>query len=177
MDGRIINILSFWFAEENSKLWFISTDEFDAKITDQYENIWNQAAKGKLDDWKTTADGALALVIVLDQFPLNMYRNQAKRYSSEAKAREISSYAIAHNLHQKIDKNRLSFLFLPFMHSENIKDQEYSIELFQANGLDDNYAKHHHDIVQRFGRFPHRNVDLGRESTAEEIEHLKHTDW
>lgn len=180
MTDVIINdILSFWFSEQAAPLWFVSTPEFDQQIKNQYEKVWQDAADGKLDDWKETAEGALALVIVLDQFPLNMYRGDGKRYSTEAKAREVARYAIDNKLAQQLPDRQLAFLYLPFMHSEDINDQRYAIELYDAAGLIENakFAHHHHDVVARFGRFPHRNQELGRVSSAEELEYLKTANW
>lgn len=172
-------IIDFWFSNDVSALWFKSTDEFDAQLKDQFESLWQQAANGDLDNWKTTAEGALALVIILDQFPLNMFRGDAKRYSTEAKSREIAQYAIDNKLDDSLINKQLSFLYLPFMHSEDLNDQQTSIELFEKAGLTDNakYARHHYGVVERFGRFPHRNIELGRKSTEEEIEYLKHANW
>lgn len=178
-DSKITDILDFWFSEHAKPLWFVSTPEFDEEIRQQFEQIWLDAAKGDLDHWRETAKGSLALVIVLDQFPLNMYRGDGKRYSTEAKARDIASYAIEHKLAEQLQAPELALLYLPFMHSEDIKDQNYAIELYDAAGLTENakFARHHHGVVARFGRFPHRNEELGRVSTTEELEYLKTANW
>lgn len=180
MSNTLINrLLDYWFSAEVSALWFKSTDEFDAELTQRYELIWQQARDGLLDHWKQSAEGAVALVIILDQLPLNMFRGQAKRYSTEAKSREIAHYAIKHDFIINMPKKHQAFLYLPFMHSEDLSDQQLGIDLFAAAGLKDNvkYARHHYDVVERFGRFPHRNKELSRESTPEEIEYLKTANW
>lgn len=175
----IDEILVLWFSDEVKALWFKSTDDFDAQLTKSYETVWQQAADGLLDHWKETANGAVALVIILDQFPLNMFRGQAKSFSTEAKSRDIARYAIDKKLDIDLNQGQKAFLYLPFMHSEDLQDQQKSIDLFVAAGLDDNakYAKHHYGVVERFGRFPHRNEALGRESTEEEMAYLKTANW
>ncbi len=175
----IHDILNFWFADEVAPFWFQSTAEFDAQLKQRYELVWQQAVDGLLDHWQHNPDGALALVIVLDQFPLNMFRGQGKRYSSEAKARTIADFAIDKGFDQQLSAQQQAFLYLPFMHSESITDQQKSIALYDAAGLDVNakFARHHYDVIKRFGRFPHRNKELNRRSTPEEIAYLKTANW
>lgn len=164
-------VLGFWFAPGMEKCWFGSTAELDARIRDRFEELWRDAAAGRLADWQADADGALALVIVLDQFPLNMFRGRPESFSTEEASRQVADRAIARGLDGELDRVRLPFLYLPFMHSEELADQARSVRLFEQAGLDDNlrFARHHRDIVARFGRFPHRNAILGRHSTAEEL--------
>ena len=121
-----------------------------------------------------TADGALALVIVLDQFPLNMYRGEARAFATEALARQVADRALARGYDQELAAVEKAFLYMPFMHSENLMDQDRCVSLYEAAGLEDNlrFARHHREIVRRFGRFPHRNRSLGRSSTAEEEAYL-----
>lgn len=168
-------ILDFWFSPEVSKRWFDSTPEFDQGLRQDYEDLWQRARRGELDHWRQSADGCLALVIVLDQFPLNMFRGRARGFATEAQSREVARGALARGFDRELPVERRAFLYMPFMHSEDSADQELSVELFAQPGLEKSYrfAKHHRDIVARFGRFPHRNTVLGRESTAEEIEYLK----
>lgn len=163
------DILDFWFDPRNRKAWFQSTPAFDRAICDHFESTWQQAAAGRLADWEDSASGALALVIVLDQFPLNMYRDQARAYSTESAARAVSARALERGWDADLDDDQRLFLYLPWMHSESLQDQQRCLELFGQAGMDDRFAKHHHGIVSRFGRFPHRNEVLGRPSTAEEI--------
>lgn len=178
-DDLIQEILEFWFSEEVRARWFNSTPEFDDQLRDQYESIWQLARCGTYDFWAQEANSALALVIVLDQFPLNMFRQDARQYSTESHARRIASEAIDLGLDMKLQPVQQAFLYLPFMHSESLLDQMRSLQLYEDAGLEDNlrFARHHHDVVKRFGRFPHRNAALGRESTNEEIEYLKTAKW
>ncbi|KPJ93506.1 MAG: hypothetical protein AMJ53_07125 [Gammaproteobacteria bacterium SG8_11] len=172
---NVINeIVSFWFSEPVKKLWFNSTPEFDAELKDKFLYIVERAERGEMDHWAEQAHGALALAIILDQFPLNIFRHQARSFATEAKARQVAGHAIANGLDQTLSNEQKVFLYLPFMHSENLEDQDKSVELFESAGLSENlrYAKHHRDIVRRFGRFPHRNKILGRQSTTEEVAYL-----
>jgi len=164
-------VLEFWFGEAARKRWFRSTPVFDSKIREQFENTWQAARDGRLADWEKTAAGALALVIVLDQFPLNMYRNQALGFATEAVSREVAARAIDHDFDSLMTAEQKAFLYLPFMHSEDLRDQDRSVALFTAAGLEDNlkWARHHREIIARFGRFPHRNAILDRTSTADEL--------
>ena len=168
------DILDFWFAEEMRSKWFASTPQLDAAIKEQFEPVWEAALCGELDDWLNSAEGCLALAIILDQLPLNMFRGMVKSFSSEARSREVARHAIEQGFNKQIDPARLAFLYMPFMHSENLADQDLSVTLYEAAGLKDNvrFAQHHRDIVRRFGRFPHRNTILGRASTPEELDYL-----
>ncbi len=168
------DIIEFWFAADTRKLWFDSTPEFDAELRERFLPTWQQARDGELDDWMQTADGCVALAIVLDQFPLNMFRGSAESYSTEGRASEVARVAIDRGLDQGLETERKAFLYLPFMHSEDLEDQQLALRLFDQPGLESNlrFAHHHHDIVARFGRFPHRNAALGRDSTEAEIAYL-----
>lgn len=163
-------VLDFWFSAEVRPLWFRSTPEFDAAIRQRFEGTWQAARDGELAHWEVAARGALALVIVLDQFPLNMYRDEGLSFSTEALAREVARRAIDRGWDRELEEAGKAFLYLPFMHSENLADQERSVALYQAAGLEHNlrFARHHREIVRRFGRFPHRNAALGRDCTEEE---------
>ncbi len=168
------SIVDFWFSDAVSKLWFKSTPEFDHRLRDEYENRWRQARDGELDGWRDSAVGCLALVILLDQFPLNMFRGDARSYSTEAASREVARHALEHGFDRELEGKQRAFLYMPFMHSETLEDQELALRLFDQPGLEDNlrFARHHHDIIKRFGRFPHRNDALGRASTPAENEYL-----
>jgi len=172
------DIIQFWYSEPMNKHWFASTRTIDALIRERFESLWQQAACGELNSWLNTPEGCLALCIVLDQFPLNMYRNQPLSFSTEQQAIRVCKQAIAQNFHQQLPKSRLAFLFMPLMHSENLDDQALSIKMFDEAGLTDNakFARHHQNIVKRFGRFPHRNAILGRDSTQEEMDWLNSDD-
>lgn len=168
-------ILDFWFSERVRPLWFGSTPEFDTEVRDRFEAIWSEARDGELADWDSDARGALALVIVLDQFPLNMYRDQGLSFSTEAMSRKVARRAIDRGWDNELDEAGKAFLYLPFMHSEHLADQDRAVTLYEAAGMKDNvrFANHHRDIVRRFGRFPHRNAALGRECTEEERQWLQ----
>lgn len=167
-------VLDFWYADAMRKQWFASTPALDAEIRQRFESTWNAARLGELDRWLDQAESALALIIVLDQFPLNMFRGEAKSFATEAQAIAAAKHAISLDYPRQIPRERVAFMYLPLMHSERLADQELCVRLFEAAGLVENarFARHHYDIVQRFGRFPHRNAILGRESTPDEIAYL-----
>jgi uncharacterized protein (DUF924 family) len=162
-------ILAFWRAAGHDR-WYARDDAFDAEIRERYLDLWRKAAGGGLSSWERSDNGALALVIVLDQFPRNMFRGDARTYASDALAREVARRAIERGVDSRIDPDLLEFLYLPFMHSEHLPDQLRCIELFRNVGNTEQlkYAEHHADIISRFGRFPHRNRILGRTTTPDE---------
>ena len=167
-------VVDFWFSDEVSKLWFQSTPEFDQLLTDRFEETWQQASRGELDHWMDTATGCLALAIVLDQFPLNMYRDSALGYSTEAKSREVAAHAIERGFDKTLPIEQRAFLYRPYQHSESLEDQDLALHLFDQPGLEAalRFSRHHRAIIEKFGRFPHRNETLGRDSSAAEIEYL-----
>lgn len=167
-------VIEFWFSEPANKQWFKSTPKFDAEILSKYHLTWVQASNNQLDHWQDTAESCLALIIVLDQFPLNMFRGTAKSFSTEAKAISVSRTAISNGFDKLLSTTQLSFLYMPFMHSENLEDQNYSVKLFEQAELESNirFAKHHRSIIEKFGRFPHRNEILKRSNTSEELVYL-----
>lgn len=167
-------IINFWFSDAVKKLWFNSIPEFDQALYERFHRLYRRAANDELSDWENTPQGALALAIILDQFPLNMFRGKPESFATEAKARAVSKRAIEQGFDEVLPKEQKAFLYMPLMHSENLADQERSVELFEKAGLDKNlrFARHHRDLIRRFGRFPHRNAVLGRESTPEEVDYL-----
>jgi uncharacterized protein (DUF924 family) len=167
-------ILTFWFAPGVQPLWFAATPDFDEQLRGRFLATYRAAAADQLTDWDATAEGALALVIVLDQFPLNLFRGQPESFATEAAARAVTDRAIAQGFDQALPPEQRQFLYLPFMHSETWADQERSVALYQQPGLEDSlhFARHHADLIRRFGRFPHRNAILGRPSTPEEDAYL-----
>ncbi len=171
-------LVQFWFSEPVQPLWFNATAEFDAELRAEYLPTYQAALNGKLAHWADTAEGALALVICLDQLPLNMFRGQVESFAGEAPARQVAATAIAQGLDQVLEKAQKPFLYMPYMHSESLVDQQQALVLFEQAGLHDNmnWLKHHHDIVARFGRFPHRNAILDRLSTEEELTWLASDD-
>ncbi|XIA67635.1 DUF924 family protein [Bradyrhizobium sp. TZ2] len=162
-------ILAFW-RDAGPDRWYTPDDAFDADVHRRFLDLWQKASTGELSSWETSDDGALALVIVLDQFPRNMFRGDAQTYASDALAREVANRAISRGVDARIDPHLREFLYLPFMHSEHLQDQLRCIELSRKAGLAESvkWAEHHADIIRRFGRFPHRNRILGRTTTPEE---------
>ncbi len=169
-----IEVIDYWYSNRVRCYWFSSTPELDLEILEKFERIWETAVQGELDGWRDTALGSLALILIFDQFPLNMFRGKVKSFQTEENAIVVAREAIKNNYVSQLNKEQLAFLFMPFMHSEQLEDQNLAVELFSENGLEENldFAKHHRAIVRKFGRFPHRNEILGRESTVEELEYL-----
>ena len=169
------DVLDFWFSDDAEALWFRSTKAFDHQISLNFESLWRQGRDGQLSSWEQTPEGSLALVILLDQLPLNMFRDQPQGFSTEQASRDIAHRAIENSFDEQLDDRQRRFLYMPFMHSERLSDQNRSVALLEAAGMTESlrWAKHHRDIVARFGRFPHRNQILGRESTREELEWLE----
>jgi uncharacterized protein (DUF924 family) len=167
-------ILKYWFSDAVKPYWFSSTTELDTEMKDKFLTLWEQTKAGEKNHWKDSADGCLALCIVLDQLPLNMFRDNPKSFSTEQQAIEITKVAIQDELDIKIDNDQVSFLYMPLMHSEKLADQNLSVVCFEKAKLEGNirFAKHHRDIIEQFGRFPHRNKILGRESTQKELDYL-----
>jgi uncharacterized protein (DUF924 family) len=176
-------VLDFWFGGEGEpgygefrEAWFTKDPEFDRLIRDRFEGLYEAAAAGDLDDWKEDARSCLALVIVLDQFPRNMFRGDPRSYATDRKAQEIAAYAVDRALDRELPEFQRTFLYMPFMHSEDLDHQRRSVELFRTLGGSETdasyYAVRHMEIIERFGRFPHRNEILGRQMTPEEAEFL-----
>ena len=162
-------ILAFW-REAGRERWYKRNDAFDAEVRRRFLALWQQATAGELAAWEDSDDGALALVIVLDQFPRNMFRGTPQAFASDALARDVARRAIAGGADQRVDPVLLEFLYLPFMHSEHLPDQLHCVALFQNTDNAENlkYAGEHADIIRRFGRFPHRNRLLRRDTTPDE---------
>ncbi len=167
-------VIDFWFSERVKPLWFKKKEEFDRKIKERFEPMYLEAKQGKLDKWCNVPHSALALIILLDQFPRNMYRQTPQAFATDRKAVEIAKYAISNNYQQSLTREQEVFLYMPLMHSESKTDQTLCVELFTQLGKKDNlkFARKHQEIIDRFDRFPHRNEILGRESTEAEKEFL-----
>jgi uncharacterized protein (DUF924 family) len=162
-------VVNFW-TDAGSSRWFAKDDAFDADLRAHFEGAHHTAARGGFTEWEETPEGALALVLLLDQFPRNIFRGSAHAFATDPRAREVADRAIARGFDQRFEPALRCFFYLPFEHSEDAQDQARSLALFKALG-DDNYLKYallHRDIIARFGRFPHRNAVLGRVSTEEE---------
>lgn len=168
------SIIDFWYSDRVKLQWFNSTPELDDEIREHYELLWHNAAKGNYNDWCETAVGSLALVIILDQFPLNMFRGKPESFKTESQAVEFAKLAVEKEHDKSLPKDKLAFLYMPLMHSENLDDQDLSVRLFEQADLKEHarFANHHRDIVRRFGRFPHRNAILQRTSSQDELDYL-----
>ena len=171
-----IKIIKFWFEELEPKQWWIKDPEFDQHIRERFLDTHQAAVAGELFSWRKTPEGRLAEVIVIDQFSRNLFREDPRSWQYDGMALILSQEAIACGDDQKLkDHKQLAFLYMPFMHSESHVIHEESIRLFSQPGLEMNldFAHKHKVIIDRFGRYPHRNAVLGRESTAEELEFLQ----
>lgn len=172
-NGTSPEIVSFW-RQAGPDRWFEVDEDFDQTIRSRFLTIHEAAARGDLTAFEETAEGALALLILLDQFPRNMFRNSARAFATDPLARAVANRALARGFDQKTDKTMRPFFYLPFMHSELRADQDRSLRLHEAFGDPERsrYAAIHRDIIVKFGRFPHRNRALGRETTPAEREFL-----
>jgi uncharacterized protein (DUF924 family) len=168
------DVIAFW-REAGPDFWFSKNDAFDERCRTGFFDAHEAAASGKLDDWEETPDGALALVILLDQMPRNMFRGDPRTWATDPLALAIAERALARGFDQQVPRELRQFLYLPFMHAEDLAAQQRSFSIYTAHGDPENlkFAHHHHDIVARFGRFPHRNAVLGRETTPEEAAYLE----
>lgn len=180
--SSIRDILDFWFLPRDHPdhgkvrdFWFNGTPALDAEIRARFGGLLDRAVGGGLDGWRETAEGALALILLCDQFPRNIHRRSARAFSGDGKAIETARIALARGYPIAFPPAVRAFFYMPFQHSEQLADQELCCALFASLGNPDydRYAIDHRNIVARFGRFPHRNEVLGRKSTPEEIEYLK----
>ena len=162
-------IVSFWRAAGPDR-WFKKDTAFDEEIRRRFLDTYEEAAAGRFSDWEQTAPGALALLILLDQFPRNMFRGDAQAFATDPLARAIAAGAIVRGFDSQVPAELRSFFYLPFQHSEDLADQERGIAFYKAIGDTKNlkWSELHADIIRRFGRFPHRNALLGRTTTPEE---------
>lgn len=176
--------MRFWFGEgadygKVHKRWFEKDPTFDAQVTKRYQKPHQEMRDGAHRDWLGDAHDCLARIIVLDQFPRHIYRGSAAAFSTDAAALEAAKHLVDEGWDMKLLPVERMFAYLPFQHSESLADQERSIKLYEPlkafpeTADTDRYAVAHHDIIRRFGRFPHRNAALGRPSTLEEIDFLK----
>ncbi len=167
-------VLDFWF-HGDSKKWFSKDIAFDDEITSKFQATYFSALRAELFNWRRDPKGRLAEIIVLDQFPRNMFRNSPQAFAGDALALVLAQEAIAQKVDATLSAQEKSFLYMPFMHSESLLVHKEALLLFSAAGLEENleYEKMHMKIIERFGRYPHRNKILGRESSPEEVEFLK----
>lgn len=168
-------ILNFWFSDPVRKKWFEADREFDAELKERFGALFDKAAAGDFEEWRETAAGAVALIILLDQIPRNIHRGTPMAFRGDAHALEIAREVVARGDDTALPQAHRQMLYMPFMHSEDLPAQEEGVRLFQDLGDDYSldFMKRHRDIIARFGRFPHRNAILGRPSTEEELEFLK----
>lgn len=179
-------VLRFWFGVPgadplaNAARWFASDPAFDARIRERFGALVERAAVGAFEAWRSTAPGALALVLLLDQFPRNLHRGSARAFATDAAARGVALDVLARGLDAELAPVERWFLFMPLMHAEDMSLQARSVALYEALAADArgaldqaaDYARRHRDVIARFGRFPHRNAALGRASTPREIAYL-----
>ena len=167
-------ILDFWFVESGPEKWFSKDAAFDKAIVSRFGGVYRRAYDGEVGDWIETAEGCLALMIVLDQFPRNMFRDDPRAFATDPHARILLRHMLDMGYDKGLDARQRQFLYMPLQHSENRDDQALSVELNATLGDEDvlKFARAHKDIIDRFGRFPHRNAILGRESTSEELAFL-----
>lgn len=186
LPSLIKRVLDFWFGSPESvdygkerSLWFTKKTAFDKEISDRFLSDYEQATRGELDHLQDSPHGCLTLVLLLDQFPRNMFRGTPKSFATDPKALSVAQSAVNRKCDRALLPVQRWFIYLPFEHSENFADQERSVELFatladdpdSVNTID--YALRHKAVIERFGRFPHRNQILGRETTPAEAEYLK----
>lgn len=162
-------MIGFW-KEAGPGKWFAKDDAFDAAFRRRFGDAHFMAARRKLDHWAETAEGALALLILLDQFPRNVFRDTGHAFATDPLARHFAVMALDRGFDQLVENDLRRFFYLPLQHAEDLTLQARQVALFQAmeRPANDRWAEHHHDIIVRFGRFPHRNRALGRETTPEE---------
>jgi uncharacterized protein (DUF924 family) len=182
------DVLDFWFADTGAAHWFVADAAFDAQIRERFSSAADAAADGRLDGWAATPAGGLALLILLDQFPRNLYRGDSRAWAQDARAQRVALSGIARGDDRRLPPLQRVFAYLPLEHAEDRALQQQSVALFEALCAEVSppqrrrfqefleYARRHRDTIARFGRFPHRNVALGRTSTPEEVIHLVQPD-
>ena len=174
----IQDILEFWFGEDARASWFQPDPAFDRAIRQRFAELFARAAAGELKTWETNAEGCLALCILLDQMPRNMFRGSSRAFATDDRALAIAEQALAKGFDRELTVEQKQFLYMPFMHSESLPDQLRAQALFESQGTLQNrrYAEQHPELIRRFGRFPHRNAILGRPHTEAEARYLSEVD-
>ncbi|WP_409526485.1 DUF924 family protein [Nitrincola sp. MINF-07-Sa-05] len=169
------DVMTFWFEELTPAQWFVKDQSVDELIKSRFSYLLTSASRVELFNWRESAAGALAEILVLDQFSRNVYRDKPAAFAQDPLALALAQEAIRRGFNQQLPVEQRSFLYMPFMHSESRQIHERAVELFSEPGLENNlkFELAHKDIIDRFDRYPHRNQILGRVSTAEEIEFLK----
>jgi len=182
-------VLEFWFGSPQSedygkprKEWFIKNPAFDEEVRSRFFSLYQEAAQGNLNHWKNSPESCLALILLLDQFPRNIFRGNPRMFQTDSQALAMAKYALKNDYDRQLLNVQRWFIYLPFEHSEDLEMQYRAISLFHRLKDDPNsastidYAERHLKVIEKFGRFPHRNAILGRESTPEEITFLQQPD-
>lgn len=167
-------VLDFWFEEIDPSRWFRTEPDFDALISDWFGELHERACCCELYDWRSSPQGRLAEIIVLDQFSRNIYRDTAAAFANDPLALALAQEAVAAGADQELEARQRNFLYMPYMHSESLAIHDIAMELFERSGAEStlDFERRHREIIKQFGRYPHRNAVLGRRSTAEELEFL-----
>ncbi len=168
------DVLAFWFEELNQKQWWVKDPDLDREIRKRFGAVHGAAARCELFDWRQSAQGRLAEVIVLDQFSRNMFRDTAESFAYDPLALALAQEAVAAGVDDALEPDQRSFLYMPYMHSESLLIHDVAVQLFTRNGVQSSldYEFKHRRIIERFGRYPHRNDILGRNSSPQELEFL-----
>ncbi|PCJ36889.1 MAG: hypothetical protein COA75_06465 [Cellvibrionales bacterium] len=170
-----LSVIKFWFEETTPAQWWQKNDAFDALIRDRFLALHQSATQCELTEWRRRPLGRLAEIIIIDQFSRNLYRNQAQAFAHDSLALALAQQAIASDIAPRLSAKQRGFLYMPYMHSESQAMQNQSVQLFSQAGLGAHRssARRHCDIIERFGRYPHRNKILRRTSTGEELAFLQ----
>lgn len=168
-------ILIFWFETLSPKDWWVKEARIDELIKERFLTIHHQAAEGQLSQWRESAEGRLAEIIILDQFSRNIYRDTPRAFACDDMSLSLAEEAVALGVDKQLPSQQRAFLYMPYMHSESLSIHEKAVELFSQDDLSANleFEWAHKKIIERFGRYPHRNAILGRESNEEELAFLK----
>ena len=169
------SVLAFWFDEIDPQQWWVKSEAFDRQIAERFGDLHQAACRCELHEWRETAAGRLAEIIVLDQFSRNIHRDSPQAFASDAQALTLAQTAVALGADRQLEPRQRAFLYLPYMHSESPLIHQQAVALFSQPGMEGNldFELRHKAIIDRFGRYPHRNAILGRQSTAEEIAFLQ----
>ena len=169
-------VIKFWFEEIDNKLWFSKSDDFDRLLEVKFLTAYHAAKSNELFEWRQNIQGRLAEIILLDQFSRNLFRNSPLAFATDPLSLCLAQQAVSLQLDMDLPLKQRAFLYMPYMHSESLVIHQEAVKLFSNAGLDDNlrFEIRHKNIIEQFGRYPHRNKILGRESTAEEMDFLSH---
>jgi uncharacterized protein (DUF924 family) len=168
-------VIKYWFEDIDQAYWFKKSETFDKELESKFSKLYLEVFKGEHSKWRRSPEGSLAEIIVLDQFSRNIFRDKPEAFQSDSMALTLSQVMIDKGFDVQLDKVKRGFVYLPFMHSESVKIHLEAIEIFKKLNNENmlQYEYKHYEIIKQFGRYPHRNITLGRKSTIEEIEFLK----